>query len=260
MDCLGRDNIDTSSYKASCELCPRKINTAAMSGTSSCEEGLEVINNLVDCMKEIDNASTETSESIEILTERAEEIGRTLKVITDIAAQTNLLALNAAIEAARAGEAGRGFAVVADEIRNLAEESKNAAVDIERIIDNVNKDTVKAGKAIEVMKQSVKDGNGSSKQAETSFQKINESSLETLSLAKEIISASAQQKQSIQEVVRNIEQIVVVAEETAAGTQEISSSTSELNSGMSEINQGSTRLAEIADELRNGLAQFILKK
>lgn len=57
--------------------------------------------------------------------------------ILDIAGQTNLLALNASIEAARAGEAGRGFAVVAEEIRNLADNSHQAANSIQEISGTV---------------------------------------------------------------------------------------------------------------------------
>jgi methyl-accepting chemotaxis protein len=133
------------------------INKAAERGLDSSNVGLKTVKQLVNNMTGIKDSAGLTAQSISILSKRSEEIGRTLRVITDIASQTNLLALNAAIEAARAGDAGRGFAVVAEEIRKLAEDSRKSAVEIEKIIGDVQKDTHAAGKAIEAMEASVKE-------------------------------------------------------------------------------------------------------
>jgi len=59
------------------------------------------------------------------------------EAIMTITKQTDLLALNAAIEAARAGEAGRGFAIVANEVKELAEQSKDMALQIQNVVDNI---------------------------------------------------------------------------------------------------------------------------
>jgi len=86
------------------------------------ETGSQSVDQLISTMHEI-NASSK-------------RIADIVNLIKDIAFQTNILAVNAAVEAARAGEQGKGFAVVAAEVRNLAENSGKAALQIKSLIDD----------------------------------------------------------------------------------------------------------------------------
>jgi methyl-accepting chemotaxis protein len=234
------------------------IHKMAENGQRDAAEGLNTIRNVVDNMSGIQSAAQATSTSIEVLSERSEEIARTLSIITDIASQTNLLALNAAIEAARAGDAGRGFAVVAEEIRKLAEDSRKSAVEIEKVIREVHKDVNSAGKSIDLMQVSVKQGTTASREAELVFQNIDKFSNNSLSNSKDILDATEKQRESIANTVRNIEKIVVVAEETASGTEEIAASSKEISLGMNEVTATSRDLAEVANQLQLELNKFSL--
>jgi methyl-accepting chemotaxis protein len=98
----------------------RQANQLAQSASTVAIQGGEVVAQVVDTMKGINESSHKISDII--------------SVIDGIAFQTNILALNAAVEAARAGEQGRGFAVVASEVRLLAGRSAEAAKEIKSLI------------------------------------------------------------------------------------------------------------------------------
>ncbi len=98
-----------------------QANELAQSASSVAIKGGQIVAQVVDTMKGINDASKKISDII--------------SVIDGIAFQTNILALNAAVEAARAGEQGRGFAVVASEVRSLAGRSADAAKEIKTLIN-----------------------------------------------------------------------------------------------------------------------------
>ena len=95
------------------------------------------IQGLVAGIKHIASGNEQALQSIQELETNAQQVGRIIGLVGDIAAQTNLLALNASIEAARAGEHGKGFAVVAEEVRKLADESANAVQGITDLIQTI---------------------------------------------------------------------------------------------------------------------------
>lgn len=236
------------------------INTAAKLGSEKSQKGGGMLNELKMSISDILKYTTKSSESIEVLKGRSNEINQVLSVITEIASQTNLLALNAAIEAAQAGDAGRGFAVVAEEIRKLAEDSRQSATRIEQLIKDVQKDTLETSKAMTEMSDRVQSGTAVSSAALEIFNEITESSNNTLVLSEEIVSASENQLTKIQEVVVIIEGVVVIAEQTAAGTEEVASSAVELASGMENYKTKSTNLSEIASGLKEELSKFRLRE
>lgn len=91
--------------------------------------------------------STAAKDAMARLDVLVDGVGSILETIEQIAEQTKLLALNATIEAARAGEAGKGFAVVAGEVKDLAKQTAEATVEIQRKIEEVRKGGHEAAQA-----------------------------------------------------------------------------------------------------------------
>ncbi len=115
-------------------------------------QGQQFLQKTVSKMSDLSSDIASSAGAVNQVEERVEAISSVVGTIQGISEQTNLLALNAAIEAARAGEAGRGFAVVADEVRNLAQSTQTATVEIQEMISQLQSS---ANTAVELMEKSV---------------------------------------------------------------------------------------------------------
>ncbi len=198
-------------------------------------EGAGIVSKSVEAMNTTFDAAKELKTGMNKLEEQADDIGKVMEVITDIADQTNLLALNAAIEAARAGEAGRGFAVVADEVRKLAEKTMQATTEVgnsitavqdvaQQNITGMDKALSDLGVAVDMSSKSGTVLNEIVEGAELSAEQI-----------QGIATAAEQQSATSEEINRAIEEINSVSTETSQGVEESADALREMEVQMAEL-------------------------
>ncbi len=196
-------------------------------GTSQQAAGVEEISSSMEEMSSMVRQSAENARETATIAEKAardardgsmavretvqamRSISEKIMIIDEIAGQTNMLALNAAIEAARAGEHGKGFAVVAAEVRELAQNTRNAAKAISELSASNLEIAENTGSLLDEMVSGIQ------KTAEL-VQDISASGTEQAGGISEVNEAIQQQDQIVQ-------QNAAFAEEMASASQEFSS-------------------------------------
>ena len=159
------------------------------------------------------------------------------------------MALNAAIEAARAGDAGKGFAVVAEQVRKLAEDSKQAANQINGLISEIKNEVNIAVSETGTTASAI--NNGKVALDETALQLENLFSI--IKMTDQginiVIKNIDEQDSDISQIVQEVEQINGIIEQSSGNAQELSSSIEEmaatleeLSAAAEELNAGSSRL------------------
>jgi methyl-accepting chemotaxis protein len=204
-------------------------------------------------------------DTMDVLGTAAKDIGEVTNLIKRIAEQTNLLALNATIEAASAGDAGRGFAVVANEIKELANQSAQAAEDIAKRIEGAQQHTDEAVTVIGDISGIIK------KMNETSLV-ITESVEQQKTIANEIASNVHQASTgtnniaaSIAEIAKGTDDMAKSAGEAATGVNDVSSNIHEVslaasdsNAAAQQVSTASNELAKMAGHIRKLVGRFKL--
>jgi len=200
----------------------------------------------------VNRSKTEIQNTLEVMssaTKKFKNVQETVSIIEDISDQINLLSLNAAIEAARAGEFGRGFAVVADEIGKLAE---NTSVNVKSIYDMFNTSNQEISRAysqieifIESLNKMVEYIGSLSSRIDSVVeysredlalnQKVRESLESVVLESNNILNATREQKNALDEVVKSISTINETTQHIASGSQELSGTSKEIAASAQDL-------------------------
>jgi methyl-accepting chemotaxis protein len=203
--------------------------------------GMVTMDKATEGLNRTSQAIQSSSQIIDVLGRRADDIGKIIEVIDDLAEQTNLLALNAAIEAARAGEHGLGFAVVAEEVRKLAEKSTQSTKEISDLIEGIQKEAREAVENMEKSTTMVQEGLVLNKDLSVALDKISDVVSEVYKFSQEIGAATTEQSSGSAQIAKATNRLTEI-------TQEINSSVEEQASGAQAVVRSMERMRELVQQ------------
>ncbi len=234
----------------------REMSTAINDISENAREGAKV------STEALQMAKTATG-TMNTLGDAVKEIGVVIQIIRKIAEDTNLLALNARIEAASAGNAGRGFAVVANEIKELANQSGQAAQDVARRIEEVQKHTRDAVRVIEEVSSIIKTINdsvggitNSVTQQTQAGNEISSNVFQANTGVGNIASSIAEISEGVNDMSRNAGEVAKATNDVAADIQVVSEAADQSNAGARQVNASAVELARFAEHLEELVSKF----
>ncbi|MGN0155485.1 MAG: methyl-accepting chemotaxis protein [Lachnospiraceae bacterium] len=226
------------------------------------EKAAEVYEN---AKKEQEAAKQQAQDMADSVNEKIEkskavkEISILTENIINITDETNLLSLNASIEAARAGEAGRGFAVVANEIGQLATDSAQTAVQIQKVSAEVIEAVDELANIAEAMLRFMEDTvmSGFDKLCETS-ENYRHDVGEMNQMMQDFARESESMKSGVDQIREAIAAVNIAVEESAEGVTSVAEISMDLVSNVGDIRNEADANEEIANQLDNEVNKFKL--
>ncbi|MBP5856184.1 methyl-accepting chemotaxis protein [Marivibrio halodurans] len=203
------------------EMSQKMANTAE-SGRTSVEESIQSSDASKQQMEAL-------AERILAFSEQAEAIAEINATVGELAEQSNLLAVNAGIEAAKAGEAGKGFAFVAGEVKALAERSKEATVQVRKIVVDLQKSAQSTVIAAEQGVKAAESGADAAKRSGESIGALSTSVTDASQAAQQIMATSQQHEAGMDQIVAAIQDIEQSSAQTVSAMQQVEAAAKDLN-------------------------------
>lgn len=233
----------------------KEIITSIDSAYSKTVKSRENTDEMSSKMETLDNVISDTLDSTYKLKTHSAEIKNIIQIINNIYNKINMLSINAAIEAARAGQHGKGFAVVAQEIKNLADSSKDASGNIEKLLQEI-------GLMIEALLESMIGGADEVKESRTNAINVNESLSVVVNNFKEVDVKTKDIADRINQIVSEFSEVEEISNEIAEVSEKVLDESSALSAATEEQTASQHELLASAAnlaELSNSLSQIIQK-
>lgn len=186
------------------------------------EHGARALEQTTAAMRLIRERVEAIATTILALSEQTQQVGEITTAVSTLAQQSKMLALNASIEAAKAGEAGKGFAVVAAEVKDLAEQSQQATLQVQKILEDIRHATDKAVMATEEGTKQADAGMILVERTTEAVQKLSQVIHETSVASQQIVAAVRQESSGVDQVSMAMADINKAARQVAAATQQTS--------------------------------------
>jgi methyl-accepting chemotaxis protein len=207
----------------------RKVATTAEATASTSVAGLQAVQDTNRTMESIREQAEAVAENVVTLSEKTQAVGEIIATVNDIAEQSNLLALNAAIEAAAAGEQGRSFSVVANEIKNLADQAKQATIQVRSILGEIQKGINSSVMLTEEAVKRVDSGKQQAEVTEKTIRQMSDGIQESIHAFQQIVASTNQQQIGLEQVSQAMKNIRQATEQTASGTTQLEKATVNIN-------------------------------
>lgn len=190
--------------------------------------GTDAVQQTVSGMDMIRRRVEDIADNILVLSEHTQQIGEIIATVNNLADQSRMLALNASVEAARAGEEGKGFAVVALEVRHLADQNREATVQVREILGEIQRATNAAVMVTEEGSKGVDHGQSLVNRAGDSIRDLSHAIEEAAMAAMQIAASTRQQTIGMDQLTQAMRTIKHATTETLASTTQVRNSVQNL--------------------------------
>jgi methyl-accepting chemotaxis protein len=199
----------------------KQVAASAEGAATASRAGLQAMDRSNRTMQGIREQAESVAENVVALSEKTQAIGEIIATVNDLAEQSHLLALNAAIEAAAAGEHGRSFSVIASEVKNLADQSREATVQVRGILGDIQRGINTSVMRTEEAVKRVESGKQQTEVADQTIRTMADTIQQSVQAFQQIAAGSNQQQLGFAQVMQAIRDIRQASQQSASGTQQL---------------------------------------